>query len=289
MSTLGIDVGTSGCKAGAFSSGGKCIHLAYREYPTAYPRQGWAELDAPYVWTQVQETISEVAAATKSDPLRALCVSAMGEAATPVNKNRQILGSSILSSDVRGREYIDVMLRQMSQEEFYGINPNVLTPSYTLPKLQWLKEHRPELYHATDYFLMWGGLVEFLLGADPFISYSHANRTLLFDIHKQDWSEKLLAISGMDRAKLPRCLPSGTVAGTVSGEMASQLGLSTNVKIVVGGHDQCCNALGAGINKPGYAVDGIGTYECITPVYYGLPDPGKMLSLGLNIEHYVIA
>ena len=289
MSTLGIDVGTTGCKAGAFSSGGTCIHLAYREYPTVYPRQGWSELDARYVWSQVQETIAEVAAATKTDPIRALCVSSMGEAATPVNKNRDILGPSILSSDVRGREYIDVLLRQMSQEEFYGINPNVLTSSYTLPKLQWLEEHTPELYHAVDYFLLWGGLVEFLLGADPFISYSHANRTLLFDIHKQDWSEKLLAISGMDRAKLPRCLPAGTVAGTVSDAIAAQLGLPRDVKIVVGGHDQCCNALGAGIAQAGHAVDGIGTYECITPVYLGVPDPAKMLALGLNIEHYVIA
>ena len=288
MSMLGIDVGTTGCKAGAFSSSGKCIHLAYREYPTAYPRQGWAELDAPYVWTQVQETISEAAAATKADPIRALCVSSMGEAATPVNKNRDILGSSILSSDVRGGDYIDALRREMSQEEFYQINPNVLTPSYTLPKLQWLKEHRPELYHAADYFLLWGGLVEFLLGADPFISYSHANRTLLFDIHKQDWSDKLLAISGLDRAKLPCCLPSGTIAGTVSDSIAMKLGLPPGIKIVVGGHDQCCNALGAGIAQAGRAVDGIGTYECITPVYQGLPDPGKMLAQGLNMEHYVI-
>ncbi len=288
MSMLGIDVGTTGCKAGAFSSSGKCIHLAYREYPTAYPRQGWAELDAPYVWTQVQETISEAAAATKADPIRALCVSSMGEAATPVNKNRDILGSSILSSDVRGGDYIDALRREMSQEEFYQINPNVLTPSYTLPKLQWLKEHRPELYHAADYFLLWGGLVEFLLGADPFISYSHANRTLLFDIHKQDWSDKLLAISGLDRAKLPCCLPAGTIAGTVSDSIAMKLGLPPGIKIVVGGHDQCCNALGAGIAQAGRAVDGIGTYECITPVYQGLPDPGKMLAQGLNMEHYVI-
>lgn len=287
MSILGIDIGTTGCKAGAFSSDGTCVHLAYREYPTVYPRPGWAELDAPYVWSQVKDAIAEVAAATKADPIRALCVSSMGEAATPANKNREILGPSILSSDVRGREYIDALLRHISQEEFYRINPNVLTSSYTLPKLQWMKEHTPDLYHAADYFLLWGGLVEFLLGADPFISYSLANRTLLFDIQQQDWSEYLLTLNGLDRAKLPRCLPSGAVAGTVSAHIAAQLGLPRDVKIVVGGHDQCCNALGAGIAEAGRAVDGIGTYECITPVYHGVPDPAKMLALGLNTEHYV--
>ena len=79
MSILGIDIGTTGCKAGAFSSDGTCIHLAYREYPTVYPRPGWAELDAPYVWSQVKDAIAEVAAATKADPIRALCVSSMDE------------------------------------------------------------------------------------------------------------------------------------------------------------------------------------------------------------------
>jgi xylulokinase len=288
MSMLGIDVGTTGCKVGAFSPDGVCIHLAYREYPTLYPRQGWAELDAEVVWSCVQETIAEVAAAARADPIRALCVSAMGEAATPVNKNRQILGPSILSSDCRGEGYVAALEREILREDFYRINPNILSAGYTLPKLLWLKAYKPDLYRSADYFLLWGGLVEFLLGADPFTSYSHANRTLLFDIHRHDWSETLLAISGIDRDKLPRCMPTGTIAGTVSKKMAAKLGLPPDVKIVVGGHDQCCNALGAGIAEAGRAVDGIGTYECITPVYRGKPDPVKMLGLGLNIEDYII-
>ncbi|MCL5946121.1 MAG: FGGY family carbohydrate kinase [Planctomycetes bacterium] len=288
MSLLGIDVGTSGCKAAAFSLAGICLHLAYREYSTDHPGAGWDELNADHVWWCVRQAIAEVAAATKADPISALAVSAMGEAATAVTRDRRILGSSILSSDGRGQHYVDAIKREISQEDFYRINPNILSTGYTLPKLLWLKEHAPEQYNAADYFLLWGGLVEFLLGADPFISYSHANRTLLFDIQTHNWSDKMLKISGIDRSKLPRCLPAGAVAGTVADDMAKQLGLPANVKIVVGGHDQCCNALGAGIGQAGRAVDGIGTYECITPVYHGLPDPAKMLALGLSIEHYLI-
>jgi len=58
--------------------------------------------------------------------------------------------------------------------------------------------------------------------------------------------------------------------------------------VVVGGHDQCCNALGAGICTPGKAVCGIGTFECITPVFDHIPDPATMLANGLNVEHHVL-
>ena len=288
MSTLGIDVGTTGCKAAAFTADGNCLHLAYREYPTLHPRNGWDELDAQQVWTCVQQVIGEAAWAAKADPIQALCVSSMGEAATPVTKTRRMLGPSILSSDTRGQCHIEALLSKISREEFYRINPNVLSTAYTLPKLLWLQANAADVYDAADCFPLWGGLVEFLLGAEPFISYSHANRTLLFDIRRQDWSEKLLTISGIDRAKLPRCLPAGAIAGTVAPDMAAKLGLPPNVKIVVGAHDQCCNALGTGIAEAGRAVDGIGTYECITPVYRDMPDLTKMLALGLNIEHYVL-
>jgi xylulokinase len=70
--------------------------------------------------------------------------------------------------------------------------------------------------------------------------------------------------------------------------MACKLGLPTGVKIVVGGHDQCLNALGAGVVKAGMAVAGLGTYECITPVYTGLAEQDNLQAMGLNIEHYVI-
>jgi xylulokinase len=127
-----------------------------------------------------------------------------------------------------------------------------------------------------------------MLGCDPVTSYSHANRTLLFDIRKEDWSDPLLLLTGIERAQLPLPQPSGTVAGTVCEKAARQLNLPKNVTVVVGGHDQCCASLGAGVYQAGKAVCGIGTFECITPTYNRLPDPVAMLRRGLNIEHHVL-
>ncbi len=288
MSLLGIDVGTTTCKAAAFSEAGECFAYASREYATLHPRHGWAELDSRSVWNCVGETIAEVAARASQDLVRALCVSSMGEAMTPVSQDREILGPCILSSDTRGKEYIDALAREIDQSTFYSINPNIFGPQYSLPKLLWLRQHHSDLYARAFKFLLWGDLVAYMLGCDPVTSFSHANRTLLFDIRNEDWSSRLLDLTGIDRAKLPLPMPSGAIAGTVCDSVARTLNLPKGVLVVVGGHDQCCNSLGAGICEAGKAVCGIGTFECITPTYGRIPDAPSMLQNGLNVEHHVL-
>ncbi|MDD4890878.1 MAG: FGGY family carbohydrate kinase [Phycisphaerae bacterium] len=289
MSLLGIDVGTGGCKAAVYAQDGRRLALAYREYAPLCPGPGLAELDSAAVLEKIWDAVAEVAAATGRDPVTALSVSSLGEAVTPVSAGREVLGRSILCSDARGGEYVDLVRRQLGEEAFYRINPNILGPNYSLPKLLWLRDHQPGLFRQTWKFLLWGDLVGFLLGAEAMTSFSLANRTLLLDIRTERWSEPLLNLAGLSADKLPSVAPSGAVAGQVSAAMARRLGLSAGAKIVVGGHDQSCNALGAGVFQPGRAVCGIGTFECITPVFGSIPPPADMLRARLNVEHHIIA
>jgi xylulokinase len=288
MSLMGIDIGTTGCKAGVFSLNGKCIAKAYREYHIIHRQNGWAELDSHEVMTCVKEVIRETASKAK-DKITALSISSMGEAMTPVSRNREILGHAILSSDIRGADLTAAALKELDQSAFYKINPNIIGPNYSLPKLLWFKENDRALYEKADYFLLWGDLLAYMLGCDPVTSHSLANRTLLFDINREDWSDKLLAMTGIERAKLPVCRPSGTVVGKVSAKAAQEFGLGSGTEIILGGHDQCCNALGVGATEAGSAVCGIGSYECITPVYDKIPDLDYMLKCGLNVEHHLVA
>ena len=288
MSVLGIDLGTTGCKAAAYSEDGRCLAQAYREYGAVHPRSGHVELDSRKVWDKVRQVIAAVASQTRRDPVTALCTSSLGEAFVPVTKDREIMGASILNTDNRGIEYADALARDIGQEAFYKINPNILGPQYSLPKLMWLRDHEAELFGRADRFLFWADLVPFLLGCEPTAVNSLANRSLLFDLEKNDWSEKLLAWSGIDRRRLGRIVAGGTVIGTVDDRVAAELGLPSGVRVVAGGHDQCCNALGSGCIAPGSAVCGIGTFECITPTYDEVGDPMRMLELGLNMEHHVL-
>lgn len=286
---MGIDVGTTGCKAAVFSADGNCIANAYREYHIFHRQAGWAELDSREVISSVKDVIRETASAARAkDPVSALSISSMGEAMTPVSRQGQILGASILSSDIRGADLLTTAFKDIDQAAFYQINPNILGINYSLPKLLWIKKNEPDLYNQADYFLLWADLVAFLLGCGPVTSYSLANRTLLFDLCREDWSDKLLTLAGIDRAKLPRPRPSGTIVGTISSKTADEFGLNKGAAVVLGGHDQCCNALGAGVIEAGSAVCGVGSYECITPVYDHIPDQNYMLKCGLNVEHHLI-
>lgn len=286
MSLLGIDVGTSGCKVAVFSENGAQRSLAYVEYDYQHPQPKWAELDAPAVWEQVKNTIRKAAAGAGADAVGAVCVSSMGEAVVPVSARRQILGPSLLNFDGRGDEYLPDLGRRITAERLYAINGNTLGSPYTLSKLIWLKRHQPDLYRQTAYFLHWGAFVSFMLGAEPCVDYSLANRTLLFDLATGDWSDELLDWAGLDREKLPATVPSGQVIGRLSPDCAQELGLQAGIPIISGGHDQCCNSVGCGVIEPGNAMYGMGSYLCAVPVFSRRPEAQAMIARGLNTEHH---
>ena len=288
MSLLGIDVGTSGCKAAIFSEEGQLLGLAYEEYDYRRPQPGWAELDTEQVWQQIKRTIGKVAASVTGDPVKALSVSSLGEAVVTVTADRKILGPSLLNFDTRGTEYLSELQDVLPSDYLYRINGNTLGNQYSLTKLKWLKQHQPDRYQQAGMFLHWSGFVSFMLGAEARIDYSLANRTLLFDLERRDWSDELLALAQIERGKLPPTVPSGTVIGSVGGAIAVELGLPAGIPIVSGGHDQCCNGIGCGVISPGRAMYGMGTYICMMPVFEQRPDPAAMLARGLNTEHHAV-
>lgn len=288
MSLLGIDVGTSGCKAAIFTEEGKSLGLAYEEYDYQRPQPGWAQLDSTQVWQQIKRTISKVADCPAGDPVQALCVSSLGEAFVPVTVEREILGPSLLNFDSRGEDYLPALQEAISDEETYRINGNTLGNQFSLTKLKWIKKTQPNLYQQADKFLHWSGFVAYMLGAEACIDYSLANRTLLFDLERRDWSDKMLRLADIDREKLPPAVPSGRVIGAVGKDIANELGLPAGIPIVSGAHDQCCNGIGCGVITPGRAMYGMGTYICVMPVFEQRPEPSVMMTRGLNTEHHAV-
>ena len=288
MSLLGIDVGTSGCKAAVFSEDGQMLGLAYAEYNYQHPHPGWAELNTPQVWQQIKQTIAQAAARVSGDPVKALCVSSLGEAVVPVSTDRKILGPSLLNFDLRGAEFLGMLQEKMPVERLYHINGNTLGTNYSLTKLMWLKQNQPDLYRQADLFLHWSGFVSFMLGADACTDFTLANRSLLFDLDRQDWSSELLALAGLEQEKFPVTVPSGLVIGSLRSAIARELGLPPEIPIVSGGHDQCCNGIGCGVVTPGRAMYGMGTYICMMPVFAQRPEPTAMIARGLNTEHHAM-
>ncbi len=289
MSLLGIDVGTSGCKAVLFGEDGRVLASAYQEYDIQRPQPGWAELDAPDVWQRIRLALAAVAASSRTDPVQALCVSSMGEATVPVTRDRRILGPSLTYSDARGQEYLRSLAAGIGDPALYDINGNALGNHYSLTKLMWTRDHRPDLYAAADKFLHWSSLVAFMLGADAAVDYSLANRTLLFDLETRDWSAELLGWAGLDPSKLPFTVPTGCVVGETGGTSIAEIGLPAGIPIVSGPHDQCANAVGCGVISEDLAMYGMGTVLCAVPVFSKRPDTAAMLARGLNTEHHAVS
>lgn len=288
MSLLGIDVGTTGCKAVAFSEDGRIISSSYEEYDIKKPQTGWAELDVSEVLKKIMNVIRFTVSGTHADPVKTLAVSSLGEAMVPVSIDKRVLGNSILNFDIRGQEYVKPISKLINNKRLYSINGNTISNNYSLTKLMWVKDNMPNVYEKTYKFLLWGSFVAYMLGAEAAVDYSLANRTLLFDIEKQSWSEEILCKAGIDPLKMASTVPSDTVIGTVSDSMSAELGLPRNVSICMGTHDQCANALGCGVIEEGMAMYGIGTYICIVPVFKQRRETKTMIKLGLNTEHHVV-
>lgn len=288
MSLLGIDVGTTGCKSIVFSEDGKIIASAYEEYDIQRPKPGWAELDAAELWGKVKKTIKKVASESGSDPVRALSISSFAEAMVPVTEDRRILGPFITMMDSRGGEYLQDLRGSVTNERLYTINGNTIGNQYSITKLKWIKKNQSQIYGKAYKYLLCGSFVSFMLGADAVVDFSLANRTLLFDIDRADWSDEILKIAGLDRSKMCDTAPSGKMIGTVSGGVAKELGLPSGVAIVTGAHDQCANGVGCGVIKQGSVMYGMGTFICIMPVFTKRLETDVMIKYGLNTEHHAV-
>lgn len=262
MSTLGLDIGTSGCKALVFSDEGQCLAQSRRTYELRHPEPGWAELDPDRVARDCFDVIREAAAASK-DPVRGLAISSQGEAFVPVGPGGRALGAAMVSSDTRAAAIAKRWPQDFGEERLYNITGHTPHPLFTLFKLLWLRDHCPDVWRDTRQFLCFEEFLHLRLGVEPTTSWSMAGRTMLFDVQGHRWSEDIMEAATIDPERLGRPRPSGVVVGTLPPSICTDLRLAKDAVAVTGGHDQVCAALGAGALEPGAAMYATGTVECI--------------------------
>ena len=290
MSFLGIDLGTTGIKCVAYNEDGQLLAKAYREYSLYTPSPDIAELDPNAVWKSLVLNIKELNAQEeiKNDPICALSISVSGNEALPVDKNGNALYNVIMSMDKRGMEENDWINSQIDRERLYEITGQPPSPLYPLNRLLWFKNNKPEIFKKTHKFLCWEDFILLKLGSEPATDYSIASGTLAFDIKNKDWSDEILSRTNIDKKFFPAVFPSGTQVGKISGKVANELGLSRDVKLITGGWDQTCAALGAGIIKSGTAAVGTGTME-VMQVCFAEPNVDKkMLQFGYPFCNHAV-
>jgi len=270
MSLMGIDIGTTGTKAIAFSEQGKILASAYKEYNLLFPQPGWVEFDVEDMWEKILGVIKTVNLhpAVKKDPVEALATSTFGDSFTPIDENGNTIYNTIYSSDSRSLKELDYILSIIPAKELYymtGLPPQYVTP---LNKLLWLRNNEPGIFKKAKKMLFTEELLHHKLGLrDYHINYPLSSTSLFFDIREKKWSLDILDRFDLDPGLFAIPTPAGTEIGQVSPEMAEELGFKGKVSIVTGGHDQQCAAFGVGAISQGIAADGIGTVECVVPVF----------------------
>lgn len=267
MTLLGVDVGTTGCKAVVVGADGVPPASAYREYPLAVPRPGWAELDPDGVWEAVCAAIREVAARSPEPP-RALAFATLGEAVTPIDASGAALAPTMVSFDGRALACHEKLVAAAGPDRITAITGLVPRPHYAVAKWRWLATEMPEVYRRAATLACFGDLAAVRLGLPPVIDHTMATRTMAFDAADGCWSPEILDAAGVDPAKLATPAPPGTVIGPVAARQARDLGLADGAVLVAGGLDQVCAAYGVGIGAApdGAAMLSLGTVGVLAAV-----------------------
>ncbi len=251
----------------AFDSAGATLARAYREYPLLHPLPERSELDVHGLWQKVTEILREVNQQVTQDPVAALAIACQGEAVVPVGHAGQPLDNVVVTFDGRTLEQHRWWQQAVGPQAVFEITGMPLHPMYSLNKIMWWKSQRPELFKQAWKFLCVADYMVHRLGLPPVIDYSLAARTMAFDVRREQWSGQMLGWAGVDEGLLAEAVPAGTCLGEVDHQVAAELGFRQKVLVVAGGHDQPCGALGAGIIRPGSAMNALGTSDVVCPAF----------------------
>ena len=258
MAFAGIDIGTSGCKLLVYDLEGHVIFRSSRKYREE-GRDGFRELNPEVVLENVKIILSE---AGKNCPenIEALAVASLGESVVCLDENNNILANSMLTGDCRGITEIQELIQHFGAQHIFeitGLPPNEL---YGLPKYMWLNQNTDVIKKAKA-ILYYEDFIGYILTGKRMVSYSSAARSMAFDIRKKEWSEELLGAAGISLQQMSVPVAPSTVIGTVLPEIAERLGLNHELKVIAGGHDQTCAALGSGLISSENGEIGMGTCE----------------------------
>jgi len=145
MSLIGLDIGTTGCKATVFDEDGRELSHAAREYSILAPQPGWAEQDAEQVWTLALAALSEALAGSRGDSPRAMALSVQGEAVIPVDDAGGALRHAILGMDTRTGEENRWLTERIGAGTLFARTGMPVHTINTLPKLLWLRRYEPDI------------------------------------------------------------------------------------------------------------------------------------------------
>ena len=282
---LGIDIGTSGCKALLLSTDGALLGSETATYDLAQPRPGWTEQD-PALWIEgARRAVGQLLAGHGDVEIRAIGLSGQMHGLTPLDAEDRVLRPALLWNDQRnGAECAALTDRAGGEEALRGYTNNRMLLGYTGGKVAWMRAHEPDLFSRLRHVLNPKDYLRLVLTGEKATEVSDASGTGLFDVRARQWSFPLMQKLDIDQNLFPACHESPEITGRVSRSGAELFGLRQGIPVVGGGGDSVIQTIGSGVIAPGDVQTTIGTAGIVASALdAAIDNPESRLQVFCNV------
>jgi xylulokinase len=282
---IGIDLGTSACKALAIDGAGQVLAQASAGYPLATPQPGWAE-QAPADWQGGADRAMRelVAALPASAEVAAIGLSGQMHGLVALDDADAVIRPAILWCDNRTGPQCEALTARLGGiEAMVALTRNRMLPGFTGGKFLWLQEHEPRTLERMRRFLLPKDMLRLDMTGDYATDVSDASGTGLFDVSARRWSQPMVEAVGLSADQLPAAWESHEVTGRLRPAMAERWGLRPGVPVVAGGGDSVIQTVSMGAIDPGMIGITLGTAGLIGASAAICPDnPGALLQVSCS-------
>ncbi|MDJ0698995.1 MAG: glycerol kinase GlpK [Woeseiaceae bacterium] len=209
---LAIDQGTSSSRSVVYDHAASVVASAQQEFPQIYPRPGWVEHDPEEIWSSVTAVVQQAlgqAGATAAD-VTAIGITNQRETTLVWDRRTgECVYNAIVWQDRRTADYCERLKHEGAEEPVAAKTGLRLDPYFSASKIAWILDNvdgvraraeRGELAFGTvDCFLLW----RLTDGRVHATDATNASRTLIFNIHSQQWDEDLLRLFNIPSSLLP--------------------------------------------------------------------------------------
>jgi xylulokinase len=252
---LGIDIGTSSVKAVLVDERESIVAQAAMPLTVARPRPLFAEQDPQDWWLATVAAIGTLPPAARA-AVRAVGLTGQMHGATLLDESGKPLRPAILWND--GRSALECLELEHREPRARAITGNIMMPGFTAPKLLWVSRHEPEIFARTARVLLPKDYVRLKLTGEAVSEMSDAAGTGWLDVARRDWSDEMLAATGLNRSQMPRLVEGSAPSGSLMSAVAKQLQLPP-VVVAGGAGDNAASAVGMGVIAPGQSFLSLGT------------------------------
>lgn len=265
---IGADVGTTGAKAILVDEKGRIVNCAYEGYALLKPGNGHVEQRAEDWWKAFTAVVGKCAGSVRDKKdILAISVSTQGASLVAVDKCGIPLAPAIVWMDQRGGTQREALLKLHDDNFYYSKTGWRLRNGGNLVQIKWLHDNEKDLFDKTFKFLSTQEFINYRLTGRYVIDPTNGGMTQLMDIRTADWDESLMEAAGIPREKLAQIEKSGSGIGNLTSAAAHELGLSTTTRVINGGHDQYCAAMGAGAVHAGDLLLSTGTAWIVLGIF----------------------